>query len=74
MRVVLDDQNKLPLELHQLDGKTNLSALSDFSVRVNKCTNLFNTCYANVNFRCVIIDNLDSSDFIMLSSLSSLVR
>ena len=74
MRVVLDDQNKLPLEIHQLDGMANLSVLWDSSARLNKCTNLFNTGHANVNFRCVIIDNLASSDFTTLRKLSSLIR
>ena len=56
MRVIIDVQNELLLKLHQLDRLTDLSALWDFAVRLNKCANLFAACHNNFTFRCVIID------------------
>ena len=36
MRVVIDIQNELLLELHQLDRLTDLSALWDFAILLNE--------------------------------------
>ena len=56
MWVIIDIQNELLLKLHQLNGLTNLSALWDFAVRLNKCANLFAACHKHVTFRRVDVD------------------
>tara|TARA_B100000989_G_scaffold138406_1_gene102901 strand:- start:310 stop:600 length:291 start_codon:yes stop_codon:yes gene_type:complete len=38
-------------------GRTNLRALWDFEVLLNKCANLFATVHNNLTFRRVIFDN-----------------
>ena len=41
MRVVIDTQNELLLELHQLDLLTNMSAFWDFAVRLDEGSDFF---------------------------------
>ena len=56
MRVVIDIQNELLLELHQLDRLTDLRAFWNFAVRLNEGTNLLAACHPAFAFRSVIID------------------
>ena len=56
MRVVIDIQNELLLELHQLDRLTDLCAFWNFAIRLNEGTNLFAACHHNVTFRRVNVD------------------
>ena len=43
MRVVIDIQNELLLELHQLDRLTDLRTFWDFAVRLNERYDFFTT-------------------------------
>ena len=43
MWVVIDIQNKLLLELHQLNGLTNLRAFWDFAITLNEGDDFFTT-------------------------------
>ena len=45
MRFVIDIQNELLLELHQLDRLTYLSASWDFAVRLNEGYDFFTTAH-----------------------------
>jgi len=63
MRVIKHIQNKLALELHQLDRLTNLSAFLDLAVMLNKCPNLFAPCHVDIIFRGVIFDRNGSMLF-----------
>ena len=53
MRVVIDTQNELLLELHQLDRLTNMSARWDFAIRLDEGTNLFAACHLMIFSNCV---------------------
>ena len=46
----------LLLELHQLNGMTNLHAFWDFAIRLYKRPDFFTTGHNNVTFRCVNVD------------------
>ena len=50
MRVIKYVQNKLTLELHQLDWLTNLSAFWDEAIMLNKCAYLLAACHSDVTF------------------------
>ena len=43
MRVIIDIQNEMLLELHQLDRLTNMSAFWDFAIRLNEGDDFFTT-------------------------------
>ena len=56
IRVAIDIQNELLLELHQLDRLTDLCAFWNFAIRLNEGTNLFASRHHNVTFRRVNVD------------------
>ena len=63
MQAVKHTQNKLALELHQLDWLSDLSAFWDEAVMLNKCANLFAACHFDFIFRGVIFDRNGSMLF-----------
>ena len=63
MRVIKHIQNKLSLELHQLDRLTKLSAFWDQAVMLNVSANLFAPCHVDIIFRGVIFDRNGSMLF-----------
>ena len=56
MRVIKYVQNKLALELYQLDWLTDLSAFWDKAVMLNECAYFLAACHDDIIFRSVIID------------------
>ena len=53
MRVIIDIQNELLLNLHQLNGLINLGTLWDFAVRLDEGANLFAAFHLVIFSNCV---------------------